>query len=54
MHEKARNAEYDDPMYDGLLFSMDKRTKAISNWKNLQYRLVIVGFYRELMDAQHA
>lgn len=66
-HEKllkdVSNADWDDPMFEGPLFSMYKRTKAISNWCDLEYHVVVqagaddknmMKLTRELVEAQHA
>lgn len=37
----CKSASLDDPMFEGELFSLAKRTRAIGNWLDLEYRLVV-------------
>ena len=63
MHEKsldeARNTPWDADIYTkDNLFSLEKRSKAISQWQDLEYRVVALDVkgkvQREAIEAQYA
>lgn len=63
MHEKdlefARNTDWNDLLYtENNLFSLAKRSKAITQWERLEYRLVALNVHgkinREAIEAQYA
>lgn len=63
MHEKdldfARKTDWNDPIYtDHNRFDLFKRSKAITQWKNLTYILIAINVHgkinREAIEAQYA